>query len=173
MSARSRGIRRPCWLIRRTGDIGDRSWGAASIVPTADERRGIGAAAEFFRILHETKKITSGISVQPKEFIAQTKRSYALPAHTPHPHGRGPPSSDRLRAIVFTFREGKVIEFTEYKKTDPRRSTHHFRARPAPSERHEHQTAASHGGPRPSKLPCVNGADVESAPLEPFARRRK
>ena len=84
--------------------------GAASFVPTAGERRGKAAAAEFFRILYET---ISFQEFQPKEFIAQDETVVALGTYAGTPTAGGPQFRSPW-AMVFTFRDGKVIEFREY-----------------------------------------------------------
>src|SRR4051812_6040717 len=53
--------------------------GAASYVPTAGERRGKAAVAEFFKILNETIAFED---FQPKEFVAQGDQVVAIGQYT-------------------------------------------------------------------------------------------
>jgi ketosteroid isomerase-like protein len=87
--------------------------GAASYVPTAGERRGKAAVGEFFRILGDTVAFQE---FQPQEFIAQGDTVVALGRYTGASKAGGPQFSGQW-AMVFGFRNGKIVEFREYADT--------------------------------------------------------
>jgi ketosteroid isomerase-like protein len=84
--------------------------GAAKTVPTAGERRGKAAVAEFFRLLAEG---TTWEAFEPEEFIAERDKVVARGhyAAVAKPTGRRY-ASDWV--MVFTVRAGKVVGFEEF-----------------------------------------------------------
>lgn len=84
-------------------------YGAGSHVPTAGERRGKLAVAEFF------KQVADNVSFsrfEPKEFIATGDKVVALGHYTATTPMKKPFDSDF--AMVFTLRDGKVTQFQEF-----------------------------------------------------------
>ena len=85
-------------------------YGTGSHVPTAGERRGKAAVAEFFKQVAET---TDFVSFEPKEFVAQGDKVVALGSYSAKmkPSGQNY-SSDWV--MLFTVRNGKVTAFREF-----------------------------------------------------------
>jgi uncharacterized protein len=84
-------------------------YGAAAHVPTAGERRGKPAVQDFFRLVGETVKFSS---FEPKEFVATGDKVVALGHYTATTSiGK---SFDSDFAMIFTLRNGKVVEFQEF-----------------------------------------------------------
>jgi uncharacterized protein len=84
-------------------------YGAAAHVPTAGERRGKAAVAEFFNQVAANIKFSR---FEPKEFIATGDKVVALghyTATTPMKTG-----FDSDFAMVFTLHNGKVTRFQEF-----------------------------------------------------------
>jgi ketosteroid isomerase-like protein len=84
-------------------------YGAESYVPTAGERRGKSAVAEFF------KQVTENVffsRFEPKEFIATGDKVVALGHYTATTPIKK--SFDSDFAMVFTLRNGKVTHFQEF-----------------------------------------------------------
>jgi len=83
--------------------------GAASYVPTAGERHGTAAVAEFFRLVAETTQFSR---FEPQQFIAQGNKVVTLGHFTAKtPTGR---SFDSDFVMVFTLENGKITEFQEF-----------------------------------------------------------
>lgn len=83
--------------------------GAGTHVPTAGERRGKAAVAQFFKVVAET---THFERFDPREFIAQGDKVIALGHYTAKtPAGR---RFDSDFVMVFTLRDGKVTQFQEF-----------------------------------------------------------
>jgi uncharacterized protein len=84
-------------------------YGADSHVPTAGERRGKAAVAEFFA------QVAANVSFSvfdPQEFIASGDKVIALGHYTATtPMKKG---FDSDFAMVFTLRNGKVVRFQEF-----------------------------------------------------------
>ena len=84
-------------------------YGAGSHVPTAGERRGTAAVAEFF------KQVAANVTFsrfEPKEFIATGDTVVALGHYAATtPIGKG---FDSDFAMVFTLRNGKITRFQEF-----------------------------------------------------------
>jgi ketosteroid isomerase-like protein len=83
--------------------------GAASYVPTAGERRGKAAVAEFFRIVSEEVLFKV---FEPKEFVAQGDKVVSL-GH----YRAGVPTGRTFESdfvMVFTVRNGKIVAFQEF-----------------------------------------------------------
>jgi ketosteroid isomerase-like protein len=84
-------------------------YGAGSHVPTAGERRGKAAVAEFFKQVAENINFSR---FEPKEFIATGDKVVALGHYTATtPLKR---SFDSDFAMVFTLRNGQVTRFQEF-----------------------------------------------------------
>ena len=84
-------------------------YGAGSHVPTAGERRGKPAVAEFFKQVAENDKFSR---FEPREFIATGDKVVALGHYTATtPIGK---SFDSDFAMVFTLRNGKITHFQEF-----------------------------------------------------------
>jgi uncharacterized protein len=84
-------------------------YGAARHVPTSGERRGKSQVAEFFKQVAESVKFSR---FEPKEFVATGDKVVALGHYTATtPIGK---KFDADFAMVFTLRNGKVIEFQEF-----------------------------------------------------------
>jgi ketosteroid isomerase-like protein len=84
-------------------------YGAESHVPTAGERRGKAAVAEFFQQVAANVNFSR---FEPKEFIATGDKVVALGHYTAtSPIGR---SFDSDFAMVFGLRDGKVTYFQEF-----------------------------------------------------------
>lgn len=84
-------------------------YGAGSHVPTAGERRGKPAVAEFFKQVAENINFSR---FEPKEFIATGDKVVALGHYTATtPIQR---SFDSDFAMVFTLRNGQVTRFQEF-----------------------------------------------------------
>ena len=83
--------------------------GAANQVPTAGERRGKASVGEFFRIVGETTHFSR---FEPRQFIAQGDKVVTLGHYTATTSTGGAFDSDFV--MVFTLRDGKVIEFQEF-----------------------------------------------------------
>ena len=83
--------------------------GAASYVPTAGERRGTKAVAEFFKIVGESITFSR---FEPQHFVAQGDKVVALGHYTAKTSTGGSFDSDFV--MVFTLRNGKVTEFQEF-----------------------------------------------------------
>ena len=84
--------------------------GAASYVPTAGERRGKAAVADFFKTLSETIAFQE---FQPKQFVAQGDTVVALGSYAATAKATGRPFRSEW-TMVFTLKNGKVVEFREY-----------------------------------------------------------
>lgn len=83
-------------------------YGAGSHVPTAGERRGKAAVAEFFKPVADNVHFSR---FEPKEFIATGDTVVALGHDTATtPNGKG---FDSEFAMVCTLRNGKVTHFRE------------------------------------------------------------
>ena len=84
-------------------------YGTASHVPTSGERRGKPAVGEFF------KQVAANVAFsmfEPKEFVATGDKVVALGHYTATtPIGKG---FDSDFAMVFTVRNGKVVQFQEF-----------------------------------------------------------
>jgi ketosteroid isomerase-like protein len=84
-------------------------YGAGPHVPTAGERRGKPAVAEFF------KQVAANVNFsrfEPKEFIATSDKVIALGHYTATtPIGK---KFDSDFAMVFTLRNGRVVNFQEF-----------------------------------------------------------
>ena len=87
--------------------------GAASFVPTAGERRGKAAVGEFFKTLAETIAFQE---FQPKQFVAQGDTVVALGTYKATAKATGRPFTSEW-TMVFTLKNGKVVEFKEYADT--------------------------------------------------------
>ena len=84
-------------------------YGAGPQVPTAGERRGKAAVAQFFRQVADNVHFSR---FEPKEFIATGDKVVALGHYTAKtPAGKG---FDSDFAMVFTLRDGKVTHFQEF-----------------------------------------------------------
>lgn len=84
-------------------------YGAGSHVPTAGERRGMAAVAEFF------KQVAANVyfsRFEPKEFVATGDKVVALGHYTATTPLKKAFDSDF--AMVFTLRNGKVTHFQEF-----------------------------------------------------------
>ena len=99
-------------LIERLDDsiVWKGVYGAGPHVPTSGERRGKNQVAEFFKQVAATVNFSS---FEPKEFIATGDKVVALGHYTATttPVGR---KFDSDFAMVFTFRNGKIVEFQEF-----------------------------------------------------------
>jgi ketosteroid isomerase-like protein len=82
--------------------------GAAPYVPTAGERRGKKAVAEFFRQVAESIQFSM---FEPREFVAQGDKVVALGHYIGSATGGGTFESDFV--MVFTFRDGRIVGFQE------------------------------------------------------------
>src|SRR6185436_5080538 len=84
-------------------------YGAGPHVPTAGERRGKAQVGEFFEQVAQNVNFSS---FEPKEFIATGDKVVALGHYTAKtPIGK---SFDADFAMVFTLKNGKVVEFQEF-----------------------------------------------------------
>lgn len=84
-------------------------YGAGKHVPTSGERRGKAQVGEFFKQVAENVNFSR---FEPKEFIATGDKVVALGHYTAKtPIGR---TFDSDFAMVFTVRNGKVVEFQEF-----------------------------------------------------------
>lgn len=84
-------------------------YGAGSHVPTAGERRGKAAVAEFFKQVAENINFSR---FEPKEFIATGDKVVALGHYTATTPSKK--SFDSDFAMVFTLRNGQVTRFQEF-----------------------------------------------------------
>lgn len=84
-------------------------YGAGSHVPTAGERRGKAAVAEFFKQVAENVNFSR---FEPKEFIATGDKVVALGHYTATTPRKK--SFDSDFAMVFTLRNGQVTRFQEF-----------------------------------------------------------
>jgi uncharacterized protein len=84
-------------------------YGAGSHVPTAGERRGKAAVAEFFKQVAENVDFSR---FEPKEFIATGDKVVALGHYTAKTPMKK--SFDSDFAMVFTLRNGQVTRFQEF-----------------------------------------------------------
>ena len=84
-------------------------YGAGSHVPTAGERRGKAAVAEFFKQVAENINFSR---FEPKEFIATGDKVVALGHYTAETPMKK--SFDSDFAMVFTLRNGQVTRFQEF-----------------------------------------------------------
>ena len=84
-------------------------YGAGSHVPTAGERRGRAAVAEFFKQVAENINFSR---FEPKEFIATGDTVVALGHYTATTPMKK--SFDSDFAMVFTLRNGQVTRFQEF-----------------------------------------------------------
>jgi ketosteroid isomerase-like protein len=83
--------------------------GAAGHVPTAGERRGTAAVGEFFKIVKEQ---VTFLRFEPKDFVAEGDKVVAIGHYAAQvPTGRG---FDSDFVMVFTLRDGKVVQFQEF-----------------------------------------------------------
>ena len=87
-------------------------YGAAPYVPTAGERRGKSAVAEFFGIVGKTFQFER---FEPREFIEQGDRVAVLGFYASRTSTGKRIESDWV--MVFTFRNGKIAEFQEFTNT--------------------------------------------------------
>ncbi len=84
-------------------------YGAGPHVPTSGERRGKAQVGEFFKQVAQNVNFSR---FEPKEFIASGDKVVALGHYTATtPIGK---KFDSDFAMVFTVRNGKVIEFQEF-----------------------------------------------------------
>jgi uncharacterized protein len=83
--------------------------GAGRHVPTAGERRGKASIAEFFKVVGETTHFSR---FEPKQFVAQGDKVVALGHYAATTPAGGAFDSDFV--MVFTLRDGKIIEFQEF-----------------------------------------------------------
>ena len=84
-------------------------YGAGSQVPTAGERRGKAAVAEFFKQVGESVNFSR---FEPNEFIAAGDKVVALGHYTATTPIKK--SFDSDFAMVFTLRNGQVTRFQEF-----------------------------------------------------------
>ena len=84
-------------------------YGAGSHVPTAGERRGKAAVAEFFKQVAENINFSR---FEPKEFIATGDKVVALGHYTATTPMKK--SFDSDFAMVFTLSNGRVTRFQEF-----------------------------------------------------------
>ena len=84
--------------------------GAASYVPTAGERRGKAAVAEFFRAVAESMTFEQ---FEPREFVAQGETVVAIGHYRAVTKATGKPFESDF-VMVFTLRNGKVATFREF-----------------------------------------------------------
>ena len=84
-------------------------YGSGSHVPTAGERRGKAAVAEFFKQVAENINFSR---FEPKEFIATGDKVVALGHYTATTPMKK--SFDSDFAMVFTLRNGQVTRFQEF-----------------------------------------------------------
>jgi len=84
-------------------------YGAASHVPTAGERRGKAAVAEFFKQVGEHVQFSQ---FEPREFVATGDKVVALGHYAATTSMKKTFESDF--AMVFTVRNGKVVHFQEF-----------------------------------------------------------
>jgi hypothetical protein len=84
--------------------------GAASYVPTAGERRGKAAVADFFKTLAESIDFQE---FQPKQFVAQGDTVVVLGSYTATAKSTGRQFRSEW-TMVFTLKNAKVVEFREY-----------------------------------------------------------
>jgi ketosteroid isomerase-like protein len=84
-------------------------YGAGAHVPTAGERRGKAAVAEFFKQVAENVNFSR---FEPKEFIATGDKVVALGHYTATTPMKKNFDSDF--AMVFTLRNGHVTRFQEF-----------------------------------------------------------
>ena len=84
-------------------------YGAGPHVPTAGERRGRAQVGEFFKNVAQNVNFSR---FEPREFIATGDKVIALGHYTATtPIGK---NFDSDFAMVFTLRNGKVVEFQEF-----------------------------------------------------------
>ena len=81
--------------------------------PAAGERRGKQEVAGFFQTIDEMWEF---LAFEPREFIASGDRVVALGRYDARSRQTGRPAASHW-AMVFTFRDGKVIHFQEYTDT--------------------------------------------------------
>ncbi|HEX8845339.1 MAG TPA: nuclear transport factor 2 family protein [Pyrinomonadaceae bacterium] len=87
--------------------------GPTDVIPVAGERRGREQVEEFFSILDETQEAQQ---FEPQEFIAQAEKVVVQGHYRWRIKSTGrEAASDWVH--VFTFRDGKVVEFREYYDT--------------------------------------------------------
>jgi uncharacterized protein len=84
-------------------------YGAAPYVPTAGERRGKAAVADFFKQLTDNASFSR---FEPKEFIATGDKVVALGHYTATTPMKKSFDSDFV--MVFTVRNGKITHFEEF-----------------------------------------------------------
>jgi len=84
-------------------------YGAGSHVPTAGERRGKAAVAEFFKQVAENINFSR---FEPKEFIATGDKVVTLGHYTATTPMKN--SFDSDFAMVFTLQNGQVTRFQEF-----------------------------------------------------------
>ena len=84
-------------------------YGAAAHVPTAGERRGKAQVRDFFRQVAEHVNFSR---FEPQEFVATGDKVVALGHYAATTSGGGTLDADF--AMIFTFRNGKVVEFQEF-----------------------------------------------------------
>ncbi|HEY7499141.1 MAG TPA: nuclear transport factor 2 family protein [Vicinamibacterales bacterium] len=83
--------------------------GAGRHVPTAGERRGVGAVAEFFKIVAQVYQFSR---FEPQQFIAQGDTVVTLGHYTATTSTGGSMDSDFV--MIFTIRGGKIVQFQEF-----------------------------------------------------------
>ena len=85
-------------------------YGASNKVPTSGARKGKPAVAEFFKTLSEA---ISFAKFEPREFIAQGDKVVTLGHYAGKANSTGR-SFDSDWVMVFTVRNGKVVDFKEF-----------------------------------------------------------
>jgi uncharacterized protein len=83
--------------------------GAAPHVPTAGVRRGVSEVSEFFKIVADTTYFSR---FEPQQYIAQGDKVVTIGHYTATTSVGGSLDSDFV--MIFTLRNGKVIEFQEF-----------------------------------------------------------
>jgi uncharacterized protein len=83
--------------------------GAAPFVPLAGERRGIAAVAEYFSIVGTHLQFSR---FEPQHYVAQGDKVVALGRYAATTSAGG--SFDSEWVMIFTLRDGKVVEFKEF-----------------------------------------------------------
>ena len=149
--------------------------GAAPYVATAGERRGKAGVGEFFRVLGETLTFNE---FTPKEFVAQGDKVVAIGTYTGTPKATGRQFEGEW-TMVFTSetaRSWNSASSRTRRRSMPRGRALRYTRKARLSWRAavlEHEAAAGDGPFRFLKLARIDGADLESAPHEAFARPRK
>jgi ketosteroid isomerase-like protein len=84
-------------------------YGAAAHVPTSGERHGRAAVAEFFKQVADNVEFSS---FEPREFVATGNKVVALGHYRATTPIRK--TFDADFAMVFTLKDGQVVEFQEF-----------------------------------------------------------